>query len=134
MGNSIQERFADINPQQREGHGYKPSSLSTFEAPESAKEEVAGLAALMKDLEVMGAGNPSVQVERIAKFYLPLRPLSLAPTRKYLGCCTGGPRLDCRSAGLYDSDKSGAGVLRLAVDVPENASCFGGFSSVPGDD
>ncbi len=53
-------------------HGYRPSSLAEFKAPASAKEEIGELATMMKDIEEMGPDNPSAQVERIARFYLPL--------------------------------------------------------------
>ena len=53
-------------------HGYQPSSLAEFKAPVSVKEEIGELATLIKDIEKMGPDRPSVQVERIAKFYLPL--------------------------------------------------------------
>ncbi len=53
-------------------NGYLASSLATFKAPSSAIKQVEELATLIKDLEEMGPEQPSVQVERIARFYLPL--------------------------------------------------------------
>jgi DNA helicase-2/ATP-dependent DNA helicase PcrA len=53
-------------------NGFTPSSLTSFAAPSAAREQIGELAAVMKDLEEMGAENPSVQVERIRRFYLPL--------------------------------------------------------------
>ena len=53
-------------------NGYRPASLASFTYPGVSEEGITGLASLMKDLEVMGTDKPAVQIERIAKFYVPL--------------------------------------------------------------
>jgi DNA helicase-2/ATP-dependent DNA helicase PcrA len=51
---------------------YQLSALRGFRPPAVAVGEMAGLAALLKDLEAKGPYEPSSQIERTAKFYAPL--------------------------------------------------------------
>ena len=51
---------------------YDPTSLLNLAAPASFKEELTALGTLMKDILEMGDSGPSVQIERIRQFYLPL--------------------------------------------------------------
>ncbi|MFC1893504.1 ATP-dependent helicase [Chloroflexota bacterium] len=53
-------------------HHLQAAPLETFKAPAPAKHAIAEIVSLMKDLETMKGDKPSVQVERISKFYLPL--------------------------------------------------------------
>lgn len=53
-------------------NGYSPAALESFKAPPSARDELASLALLMKDLARMGGEAPSTQVDRVRRFYLPL--------------------------------------------------------------
>ncbi len=55
-----------------EQHAFDPSSLDSFAAPSSARDELAGLARLQEDLLRAGRESPSLQIERIHRFYRPV--------------------------------------------------------------
>ena len=52
--------------------GHDPASLSTFPAPPAAREEIAGLCALMADLSSTPETAPSVLIDHVRRFYGPL--------------------------------------------------------------
>ncbi len=49
-----------------------PRSVGTFDAPPAAREVMTSFARLIEELAPMGVNEPSVQVERIRRFYDPL--------------------------------------------------------------
>jgi DNA helicase II / ATP-dependent DNA helicase PcrA len=51
---------------------FRPSSLSSYHAPASASEGISAMAALLTQLESLGNDVPSVQLDLISKFYIPL--------------------------------------------------------------
>jgi DNA helicase II / ATP-dependent DNA helicase PcrA len=53
-------------------NGYRPVSLTSLPNIGSASEGLNDLVTLMHDLEEMGTANPGAQIERIARFYIPL--------------------------------------------------------------
>jgi DNA helicase-2/ATP-dependent DNA helicase PcrA len=53
-------------------HNYEPASLLSFSAPAPVHAALSALANLVKDLDEMPDAGPSVQIERIRQFYLPL--------------------------------------------------------------
>ncbi|MFC2016277.1 ATP-dependent helicase [Chloroflexota bacterium] len=52
--------------------GFNHSAIITFNAPVSARKELAEFGALLNDLTKMGDDNPGVQIERIRQFYGPI--------------------------------------------------------------
>jgi DNA helicase-2/ATP-dependent DNA helicase PcrA len=53
-------------------NGYKPSSLTNLTNLGATKEEIMALINLVNDIQAMGQSAPAAQIERIAKFYVPL--------------------------------------------------------------
>ena len=53
-------------------NGYNPASIATFRAPSAATDEVAELGLLMGDLVAMHDDMPSLQIERVRRFYGPV--------------------------------------------------------------
>jgi len=53
-------------------NGYKPASIATSKAPAAARDEISQLALLVQDMAGMKDEGPSVQIERIRRFYAPL--------------------------------------------------------------
>jgi DNA helicase-2/ATP-dependent DNA helicase PcrA len=51
---------------------YRPSSIDRLTNLGAAKEEITALANLVNDIQAMGQSAPAAQIERIAKFYIPL--------------------------------------------------------------
>ncbi len=101
-------------------HHLQVASLDTFKAPAGAKQAIAGLVSLMKDLNSMQAEKPSIQVERISKFYLPLLeqnyddPAPRASDIEHLGRIA--QRYDTRQQFLTD----------LVLDPPQSTGDLAG--------
>lgn len=53
-------------------NGGRTTALATFKAPPAARENISGLIELVAELQALGQSNPALQVERIARFYIPL--------------------------------------------------------------
>jgi DNA helicase-2/ATP-dependent DNA helicase PcrA len=53
-------------------NNYNPCAIETFKAPPSASEDMEAFGELIKDLSTMENDIPSVQIERILRFYSPL--------------------------------------------------------------
>jgi DNA helicase-2/ATP-dependent DNA helicase PcrA len=53
-------------------NGYAPSSLTNLTNLGATKEEIMALINLVNDIQAMGQSAPAAQIERIAKFYVPL--------------------------------------------------------------
>jgi DNA helicase II / ATP-dependent DNA helicase PcrA len=53
-------------------HQSQIGSLKSFRPPASAREEMESLLALLIELQELGEGDPSQQIERVSRFYLPL--------------------------------------------------------------
>ena len=53
-------------------HGYNPSSIESFTAPPSARDELHRLGQLMTDLKGLRSEVPSTLIERVRAFYTPL--------------------------------------------------------------
>ncbi|MBI4188838.1 MAG: ATP-dependent helicase [Chloroflexi bacterium] len=94
--------------------------LETLKAPAPAKQAITELVSLMRDLETMKAEKPSVQVERISKFYLPLLeqnyddPAPRASDIEHLGSLA--ERYDTRQQFLTD----------LVLDPPQSTGDLAG--------
>jgi len=54
------------------GNRYDPSTVADFKAPAAARESIAGLGLLLRHLRAVPEQPPSVQVERIRRYYAPL--------------------------------------------------------------
>ncbi|MFC1999969.1 ATP-dependent helicase [Chloroflexota bacterium] len=53
-------------------NGYDPRALATFHTPPAARDEMAGLVSLVKDLVEIQDESPAVQIDRIRRFYDPI--------------------------------------------------------------
>jgi DNA helicase-2/ATP-dependent DNA helicase PcrA len=53
-------------------NGYAPSSLTSLTNLGASKEGIRALVNLVNDIQAMGQSAPATQIERIAKFYIPL--------------------------------------------------------------
>jgi DNA helicase-2/ATP-dependent DNA helicase PcrA len=101
-------------------HHLQAGSLETFKSPAPAKQAISELILLMKDLETMKGEKPSVQVERISKFYLPLLeqnyddPAPRASDIEHLG----------RLAERYDTRRQF--LTDLVLDPPQSAGDLAG--------